>query len=217
MVMVKNEPRWTHMREKISTKDELVKELVKHVLKTPRIIDAFRTIDRRDFVPNRYRSAYRDVPLHIGRAQTISQPYTVGLMLEQLQPDVGQKILDVGSGSGWTTALLAHIVGKRGHVTGLEIVPKLVELGTANVRKYDLPQASIQRSVEIDEYRSDSQFDRILVSAASKKVPRVLLENLRPGGIMVIPIQDSLLTIHKDSAGNLDIQKFEQFAFVPLI
>src|SRR3989339_1144097 len=92
----------------------LVKNLIDEgALKTPEIIGAFYNIDRRDFVPEEYtKDAYRDSPLPIGYGQTISQPYTVAFMLELLAPKGGNKIMEIGSGSGWQTALLAHIVSE---------------------------------------------------------------------------------------------------------
>jgi len=99
-------------------------------LQTPALIEAFQHVDRRDFVaPDYVDQAYLDRPLPIGHAQTISQPTTVAMMLELLQPQAGQEILDIGSGSGWTTALLGHVVGKDGSVLGLELLPKLVGFG----------------------------------------------------------------------------------------
>jgi len=106
------------------------------VLKTKRIISALRLIDRADFVPAKLRlQAYEDYPLPLLDGQTISQPYTVALMLELLRPSPGSKVLDVGSGSGWTTALLAQIVGHSGKVSGVEIVPGLVKFGQKNLAK----------------------------------------------------------------------------------
>ena len=111
--------------------DNLVKELITNgALKTPRIIEAFRAIDRKDFVPEELQDeAYGNYPLQIGYGQTISQPNTVAFMLELLAPELGNKIIDVGSGSGWQTALLAHIVGPKGKIFGIELVPELKKMG----------------------------------------------------------------------------------------
>ncbi|MCD6283661.1 protein-L-isoaspartate O-methyltransferase, partial [bacterium] len=95
--------------------ETLIQQLISEgYLKTPEIIKAFREIDRKDFVPSYLKKeAYINAPLPIGFGQTISQPLTVAFMLELLQPKRGDKILDIGSGSGWTTALLAYIVGQK--------------------------------------------------------------------------------------------------------
>ena len=107
-------------------------------LKTPRIIEAFRKVRRIDFLPEDIKNlAELNEALPIGRGQTISQPLVVAFMIEQLQPEPGQKILDVGSGSGWTSALLAEIVGPKGKVIAIEVVPELKEFGEKNVAKYN--------------------------------------------------------------------------------
>ena len=102
-------------------------------LKSDQIIDAFSEISRMEFVPKELElEAEEDVALPIGYGQTISQPLVVAFMLELLDPQSGQKIMDVGSGSGWTTALLAHIVGNDGKVIGIERIKELKEFGEKN-------------------------------------------------------------------------------------
>ena len=116
----------------------LVEKLIKEgVLKTSQIIEAFLANDRKYFIPAGLHSeAYVDAPLPIGRGQTISQPYTVAFMMELLDPRPGQKILDVGFGSGWTTAILAKIAGRAGRVYGLEIVHEIFKLGKRNLAQF---------------------------------------------------------------------------------
>ena len=107
-------------------------------LKTPRIIEAFRKIKRVDFLPREIKDlAELNEALSIGYGQTISQPLVVAFMLELLDPQPGNKILDIGSGTGWTTALLAQIVGQKGKVIAIDIIPELVEFGKQNVAKYN--------------------------------------------------------------------------------
>src|SRR5690606_38128230 len=106
---------------------------------------AFRTVDRADFLrPADRTNAQHDGPIPIGHGQTSSQPRTVRAMLEWLDVRPGQRVLDVGSGSGWTTALLAQLVGPEGAVLGLERVPDLVTFGQENLDRYDVPGASIR-------------------------------------------------------------------------
>lgn len=198
---------------------ELVDNLVqKGILKSKRIIDAFYSIDRKDFIVPGYESkAYSDHPLPIEHGQTISQPYTVAFMFELLEPAENGHILDVGSGSGWTTALLAHIVGPKGCVRGVEIIPELVLFGKENLKKYDFAHADIQKAGKTLGLPKEAPFDKILVSAGTDDVPQELLDQLKVYGTMVIPIKDAIWKIHKKSKTDTDIQKFDGFVFVPLI
>lgn len=202
----------------MNSNKELIDYLVNSgVLETPIIIAAFLAIDRIDFVQaDTLSEAYGDYPLPIGKGQTISQPTVVSMMLETLAPQEGEKILDVGCGSGWTTALLANIVGPKGKVIGLDRIPELVRFGQENLTKYDLPQAEIRRAAKDIGLAKESPFDRILVSAAAEQLPTQLIDQLKPGGRLVIPIQSSLWQIDKDLEGNITRREFPGFVFVPL-
>lgn len=181
------------------------------------IANAFENINREDFVLSKdRRDAHADYPLSIGYGSTISQPSTVAFMLELLNPQRGEKILDVGSGSGWTTALLAYIVGEKGKVWGIEIVPELVTFGRENIKKYQMPQAHIEKSGEKIGLQREAQFDKILVSAAGTKLPKELINQLKVGGVLVIPIGSSIWKIDRISETKIDKKEFPGFAFVPL-
>jgi protein-L-isoaspartate(D-aspartate) O-methyltransferase len=121
------------------TKEELLAHLEDNskVFKNPAIKQAFESVDRKDFIqPDYHVEAYEDYPLPTMLGQTISQPTTVAFMLELLDTQSGETVLDIGSGTGWTSALLGHIVGKEGKVIGLEIRPELVEYSKENLKKY---------------------------------------------------------------------------------
>lgn len=201
------------------TLKDLVDSLVSEgVLKTKSIKDAFHHVDRKDFVDPDYEDeAYNDTALPIGYGQTISQPYTVAFMLELLQPQKNGSVLDVGSGSGWTTALLADIVGTEGSVQGVELVPGLVEFGQDNLAKYDFPHAQITQATEELGLAKYAPYDRILVSAGNTAVPKKLVDQLRDGGVMVLPVGSAILKVTKISSEETEEEKFEGFAFVPLV
>lgn len=203
---------YEHMERLIST---LKKEGVLH---TPELEAAFRTVDRAYFVLPEYRAmAYNNAPLPIGYGQTISQPYTVAAMLGWLDVRRGQNILDVGSGSGWTTALLAHLVGTSGHVHGVELVPELVQFGKQNLAKYHFPHATIEQAGETFGLPQHAPYDRMLVSAASGEIPEVLMEQLSDDGIMVIPVRGDIIKIQKVPGRSPIVETHEGFVFVPLI
>ena len=137
----------------MKSKEELLFHLEEAtgVLKSPSLKKAYLQIDRKDFVLPKYEDeAYEDHPLPIGYGQTISQPTTVFFMLELLSAKLGDHILDVGSGSGWTTALLGSIVGKKGGVVGVDIVSELVEYGRNNLKKYKKLKELVSKSSNID-------------------------------------------------------------------
>jgi len=189
-----------------------------NILKTKSIIEAFEKIDRKDFILKKYANeAYNDYPLDIGFNQTISQPSTVAFMLELLSPEKGDKILDVGSGSGWTTALLGYIAGSEGKVCGVELIPDLVLFGRANLEKYDFKNTKIYQATKDLGLKDKGPFDKILVSASARDVPEELVNQLKVGGTMVIPIQDSIFRIFKKSRKQIEKEKIPGFIFVPLI
>ncbi len=192
--------------------------IVGGALHTPAIIDAFKKVDRRYFVPSSFSEhIYVDAPLPIGEEQTISQPSTVAFMLEQLEPREGDSILDIGSGSGWTTALLCSIVGETGSVTGLERKEALVEQGRRNLSKFDFSgKCSIEKAGESLGI-PEKKFDKILVSASADEIPEVLFSQLKEGGILVVPVRNSIFKFKKISQTQLESREFPGFVFVPLI
>jgi len=206
------------------SQNSLTQELVKKaVLKTALIINAFKKTDRADFVLSDFKKeAYRDYPLPIGYNVTISQPTTVAFMLELLEPKKGDKILDIGSGSGWTTELLSQIVGKKGKVFGVEIIPELVEFGRKNLSKYNKKNVFYKNAEiilaekNILGFSKKAPFDKILVSAMAKKLPKELVNQLSISGILVIPIKNSIWRIDKISENEIKEKEFYGFNFVPL-
>lgn len=201
----------------MNTKEQLIKYLEEKtkVLKTSKIKAAFEEIDRIDFVPMKYiDEAYKDYPLSIGFGQTISQPTTVAFMLELLKVEVNSKILDIGSGSGYTTALLAALAPE-GEVLGIEIIPELAEMGKVNLAKYNLKNAKIEYGDSRKLEKNLKEFDRILVNAAADEIPESFAKILKPEGIMVIPIKHSVFKIIKKE-NRVQSMEYPGFSFVPL-
>jgi protein-L-isoaspartate(D-aspartate) O-methyltransferase len=192
------------------------------VLKTPLIIDAFRSIDRAKFVPEDMKPfAYVDEPLSIGQGQTISQPYTVAFMLELSGPRSGEKILDIGSGSGWQTALLAHIVGENGRIFAMEIVPELCKFGKTNVEKFEFIKKRIVKWICGDASKGlpeEAPFDKIIAAAAlGNNVPQEWKDQLKIGGKIVVPVKDSIWLFVKKSEDDFETTEYPGFVFVPFV
>ncbi|MFH1392199.1 MAG: protein-L-isoaspartate(D-aspartate) O-methyltransferase [bacterium] len=195
----------------MTEKQELIDLLIReNYLKTPRIIKAFKKIDRADFVLEQFKKeAYANYPLSIGHNQTISQPATVAFMLELLEPKPGDKILDIGSGSGWQTALLAHIVKQ---VFAIERIPELKKFGEKNVAKYGFDNIKFICTDGSNGLPEQAPFDKIIIAASAEKMPEILRQQLTENGRLVLPIKNSIWLITKKSQ-----QEFPGFVFVPLI
>jgi protein-L-isoaspartate(D-aspartate) O-methyltransferase len=182
------------------------------------VAKAFKAVRRSDFLPpEQIGSVDLDAPLAIGYGQTNSQPTTVRLMLEWLEVEPGNKILDVGSGSGWTSALLARLTGPSGTVYAVELVPELVNFGSENCQEADIDNVKFYRAGKDYGLPRFAPYDRILVSAAAQQLPKPLLDQLKPTGKMVIPVLNDVLEIEKDINGKIDIFPHPGFAFVPLV
>lgn len=183
----------------------------------PRLADAFEAAPRPKFLPPNMRSrAHLDVPLPIGHGVTNSQPTTVENMLTLLDVQPGMKALDVGSGSGWTSALLAELVGEGGSVHAVERIPELVKRSKdalADRRNVQVYQATPYQFGLPDV----GPFDRILVSAMAQSLPSELIDQLADRGMMVIPVGNRMQKIEVVEDGPPLVTSHGFYSFVPLI
>ena len=212
--------------EEFSSNKQLLDFLVKSgYLKTPSIIEAFKEIERKEFVPDDLaKEAYYNIPLPIGFAQTISQPVVVAFILELLKPKPGEKILDVGSGSGWTASLLAHTLGSEGKVFAVERIPELCELGKKNISKFGFLK---EGRVEIfcrngfaglpEIAEKIGGFDGIISGASAEEIPAAWKKQIKIGGRIVSPVKNSILYSEKKDENSFLEKEFFGFSFVPLV
>ena len=201
---------------------KMVNELIEEgYLKSDVVIDAFSNISRIEFVPKELElEAEANIALPIGYGQTISQPLVVAFMLELLEPKQGQKIMDIGSGSGWTTALLSYIVGEGDKVIAIERIPELEKFGKENVDKFGFITKGIAEFHNVDGslgYPEEAPFDRILVSASAMEIPEALKDQVKVGGKIVIPTKNSIIYLEKQEDNTFFREEFPGFTFVPLV
>lgn len=203
--------------------DGLIEHLMKTGgLRTLEIINAFRNIPRHLFVPNRHLSrAYEDKPLLLEKGQTISQPYTVAVMLEAIKPKKGDNILEIGTGSGWTACLLADIVGDSGKITTIDIFPELVDFAKKNLEKVKLKDIEMVTGDGKDGFADNSPYDSVLINAACNKVPESVENQVKINGRVVAPVNSyyaqRMVSATKISEKSWVKKDLGSFMFVPLL
>ena len=184
------------------------------------VLSVMRDVPRHLFIDESlWPKAYSDGPLPIGHGQTISQPYIVAFMTELLRPDTHHMVLEIGTGSGYQAAVLAKLVH---HVYTIEIVPELGRNAKAALKRLGYDNISVRVGDGYKGWPEEEPFDRIIVTAAPEKVPEALVDQLKPGGRMVLPVgprwwgQD-LLVIEKNERGKVVRKNTIPVRFVPMI
>jgi len=201
-------------------------KLIEHIksvgyLKSKEVEEALRKNPRHLFVPEKMRYlAYRDTPMSIGHNQTISQPSTVVVMTEALNVKKGQKVLEIGTGSGWQAALLSYLVGEKGFVYSIEFIKELAEFAKSNIKKVGIKNIKIFIKDGSLGLKEKAPVDRIIVTAASPDVPHPYLDQLKLNGILVIPVGSLYLQkmyVIKKLKKGFEREYIGNFMFVPLV
>lgn len=188
------------------------------VFENERIEVAFRAVDRKKFVGADYEiEAYEDYALPIGHDANIPQPTTTAFMFELLNIEEGNRVLLIGAGSGWSSAIASQLVGNEGIVDAVEIVPELVELSRKNLKAAGFENVVVHDASGELGLPEKEIYDRIIVFASSKELPQGLLPQLAVGGILVLPIEESLYKIFKTSDMDYDDESYPGFVFQPLL
>jgi len=202
-----------------SKKHELISYLQQEgFLKTPSVIEAFEAVPREKFVPADARKfSYANEPLDIGHGQTISQPLTVAVMTEALDVHDGMHVLEIGTGSGYQAAIIANMVGVKEKVVSTERIPKLARIARKNLAAAKIANVEVIEYDGTKGYEKEAPYDRIIVTASALVVPQPLIEQLKPGGKMIIPVETELWAIRKDEHGHIHRKMLGFYAFVPLI
>ncbi|MDQ3784175.1 MAG: protein-L-isoaspartate(D-aspartate) O-methyltransferase [Actinomycetota bacterium] len=203
------------------THEGLVRLIQRHGVTDPRVIEAFRKVVRRDFVPgDSQHLAYGDRPVGLPQSQTTSQPSLIARMLEAAAPEPSDRALEVGTGYGFQTALLSHLVAE---VVSVERRRELAEAATANLRRAGIAGVQVRHGDGFAGAPDRAPFDIIVVSAAAPRVPDALVDQLADGGRLVIPVRDedastdNVVSITKREGAPLPPHLITPARFVPLV
>lgn len=195
-------------------------QLERRGIRDVNVLDAMRAVPREEFVAREHRPhAYEDRPLAIGAGQTISQPYIVAYMIEALQLQGGETVLEIGGGSGYAAAVLASIAS---HVFTIERIPELAEIARTNLEAAGIRNVTVRCADGTQGWLEKAPFDAILVSAGAPEVPRPLLNQMRTGARMVIPIGNAptsqdLIRVIRTDPNTFEREWLTDVRFVPLI
>ena len=204
------------IKRKLMVEDQIERRGVKD----EDVLMAVRKVEREKFIPKKYIDlAYSDRPLPIGYKQTISQPYIVAYMTEQLQVEKSHKILEIGTGSGYQAAVLAELSN---HIFTIEIIPELAERSEKVLKELEYENITVRSGDGYKGWPEEAPFDRIIVTAAPDKIPEKLVEQLAPNGRMILPVGGSIFAqylwlVQKDNEGIVTKEKILAVRFVPMV
>ncbi len=200
---------------------KMVRRLKEELNISDKVAKAMMKVPRHLFVPKRYEvEAYIDTPLPIGFGQTISAPHMVAIMCDLLDLKEGEKVLEVGGGSGYHAAVVAEIVGKRGKVVAVERIPELAERAKEILKILGYDNVKVVVGDGSRGYPEEAPYDKIYVTASAPDVPKPLIEQLNPGGRIIIPIgryDQYLYIVDKDEEGKIHKRVWGPVRFVLLV
>jgi len=204
---------------------ELVRRLSEMgYIKTEKVRKAMEKVPREEFLPASNRPyAYADQPLPIGEGQTISAPHMVAMICEILSLEEGMKVLEIGTGFGYNAAVVAEILGKKGHLYSIERIESLAETAKENLKRTGYSEnITVILGDGTKGYSEEAPFDRIYGTASAPKLPEPLKEQLKIGGILLIPVGEhrylqDLICITRKSEEEFDKKSIGGVAFVPMI
>ncbi|MCD6108856.1 MAG: protein-L-isoaspartate O-methyltransferase [Thermoplasmata archaeon] len=204
-----------------SERARLVKKLKNEgYIKTPLVEKAFLEVPRENFVPYHLKkSAYLDIPLEIGFGQTISAPHMVAIMCEALVLKKGQKVLEIGSGSGYHAAVVSKIIGEKGRVYSVERIKELADIARENIRKTGIKNVEVFVGDGSLGFKRFAPYDRIYVTCAAPDIPKPLIDQLKDPGLLLIPVGRyycDLMLLRKEN-GKISTKNLGGCAFVPLV
>lgn len=222
-------PASTDSRTRMTERKAMVKEIEADVRDTsmyinrkeldPRVIQAMQDVPRHEFVPDHYDDdAYLNIPLPIGHGQTISQPYIVALMTDLIGARSYDRILEIGTGSGYQAAILAELAAE---IYSIEIVEPLAKLAKKRLQRLDYKNIQVRFGDGYHGWPEQAPFDAIVVTAATSHIPPPLVQQLKPGGRLIIPVGSrfmvqQLTLLEKDPHGNVSTRQMLPVRFVPL-
>ncbi len=212
-----------------SMRQQMIEEIEQQVRETasqldddkldPRVIEALAKVPRHEFVlPTRRHQAYENRPLPIGYGQTISQPYIVAVMTDLLQLEPNDKVLEIGTGSGYQAAVVAELVKK---VYSIEIIDTLGRKARKRLKRLGYDNVKVRLGDGYYGWKEHGPYDAIIVTAAASHIPPPLVKQLKPGGRMIIPVgsrfaTQQLVLVEKNKQGELRTRQLMPVTFVPL-
>jgi protein-L-isoaspartate(D-aspartate) O-methyltransferase len=203
----------------MNAKQDLINQWRSMYIDEP-ILKAFKSIPRENFVPISFKAfAYDDHPLPTLRNQSISQPTTVMMMLQALEIKAGDKVLEIGAGGGYQAALLSKIVGRKGKVVTVEVIPELVQIARQNIKDIKIKNVHIEEGDGSTGFAEEGPYDRIIITAACPTIPQPVIDQLKNGGVIIAPVGDlesqTMVKGIKEN-GTLDLEFLGPFRFVPM-